>query len=68
MYTGTVTQLVTWLKNYKTAEGKGQNQLVSELPSSPADAVKIIDTCAARYKELKAGKVANPKGFYLGSS
>lgn len=47
---GTVTKLVTWLKNYKIPEGKGENQLVSELPSSPQDAVKIIETCNERYQ------------------
>ncbi|EWM28233.1 aps kinase atp sulfurlyase pyrophosphatase fusion protein [Nannochloropsis gaditana] len=63
---GTATQLVQWLKYYKTAEGKGVNSLVSEIPSSAAEAVQVIEACHARWQALKNGTAVDSDDFYLG--
>jgi hypothetical protein len=63
---GTITRLVQWLKYYKTAEGKGLNSLVSEIPSSAMEAVQIIETCHTRWQTLKNGTSVEGKDFFLG--
>jgi len=65
-FLGTATQLVQWLKYYKTAEGKGVNSLVSEIPSSAAEAVQVIEACHARWQALKNGTAVDSDDFYLG--
>ena len=63
---GTITRLVQWLKYYKTAEGKGLNSLVSEIPSSASEAVQIIESCHARWQALKNGSSVEGSDFFLG--
>ncbi|GAB5030962.1 sulfate adenylyltransferase [Nannochloropsis oceanica] len=66
MKPGTITRLVQWLKYYKTAEGKGVNSLVSEIPTSAMEAVQIIESCHTRWQTLKNGTSAEGKDFFLG--
>jgi 3'-phosphoadenosine 5'-phosphosulfate synthase len=62
---GTIAKLVQWLKNYKTADGKPVNSLVSDIPSPPSEAVRIIDVCYGRWQALKSGEIQGT-GFYIG--
>lgn len=63
--TGTIAKLVDWLKNYKIPDGKGQNKLVSETPSTKAEALKLIEETHQRYNVLKQAGPGD-SGFYLG--
>jgi hypothetical protein len=56
---------VQWLKYYKTPDGKGVNKLVSDNPSSPTDAVSVIEACHSRWQALTTGVVQNTSGFAL---
>ena len=53
---GVTARLVHWFKFYKTAEGKGVNQMTSEIPSSPSDALKIIRKTHEAYLNLFKNK------------
>ncbi|KAJ1432668.1 3-phosphoadenosine 5-phosphosulfate synthase-like protein 2 [Ochromonadaceae sp. CCMP2298] len=64
-YPGTVDRLVDWLKNYKTSDGKPQNTLTSDEPTSPAAAKAIITEVSEFYQSLILGEVAQPDGYYL---
>ena len=59
--------MVNWLKMYKTSDGKPENVLTSDLPSSKAEAVAIIDECHQRWLRLKSGLQPNTYGFYISS-
>jgi len=63
---GVKAGIIDWMKNYKTAEGKGVNKLFSEEFSSAKDAQAIVQETAEHYEELVKGKVENKDGFYLG--
>lgn len=63
---GTIMRLVQWLKYYKTAEGKGLNSLISEIPSSATEAVQIIESCHTRWQALKNGTSVEGSDFFLG--
>ena len=62
---GTKESIVDWMKNYKTAEGKGVNELHSEQFTTPTQARKIVAEVADQYDELINGEVENSDGFYL---
>ena len=62
---GTINRLVDWLKRYKTADGKKENALVSDIPSGPADAIELIDIANEGWRSLKSGSRANDKEYYL---
>jgi 3'-phosphoadenosine 5'-phosphosulfate synthase len=64
-FPGTVDRLVDWLKNYKTSDGKPQNTLTSDEPTSPAAAKAIITEVSEFYQSLILGEVAQPDGYYL---
>jgi 3'-phosphoadenosine 5'-phosphosulfate synthase len=64
-YPHTVSRLVDWLKNYKTSDGKPQNSLTSDEPTSPAAAVRIIDEVSAFYQKLVSGETPSPEGYQL---
>ena len=49
---GVTARLVHWFKFYKTAEGKGANEITSETPSSPEDALKIVQKTHEAYVNL----------------
>jgi 3'-phosphoadenosine 5'-phosphosulfate synthase len=52
---GVVDQLVDWLKNYKTSDGKGVNSLKQDKPTTPQEALDIIEEVADFYQELISG-------------
>jgi 3'-phosphoadenosine 5'-phosphosulfate synthase len=56
---------VDWLKNYKTSDGKPQNTLTSDEPTSASDAVAIITEVSEFYQALINGDVTAPDGYYL---
>jgi 3'-phosphoadenosine 5'-phosphosulfate synthase len=64
----TISKLVDWLKNYKTAEGKGQNTLTHEHPVSVEVAKGLIKEVHQFYQELIDGTVSqksDEEEFYL---
>lgn len=64
-YPGSLARLVDWLKNYKTSDGKPQNTLTSDEPTSPAEAVRIIDEVSEFYRKLIAGETPAPADYQL---
>jgi len=52
---GVTAKLVDWLKNYKTSDGKPQNRLKQDEPTTAADATAIIREVNTYYKNLLAG-------------
>jgi 3'-phosphoadenosine 5'-phosphosulfate synthase len=62
---GVTARLVDWLKNYKTSDGKPQTKLKQDEPTTPAEALRIIDEVHGFYNKLIAGETPNPKGYYL---
>jgi len=62
---GIVAKLIDWLKMYKTSDGKGENSLAQEFPTTADEAIKIIQECHLRWEALKAHQVPDT-GFYLG--
>jgi inorganic pyrophosphatase len=63
---GTAAKLADWLKRYKTAEGKGENALASEVPSGVAAALEIVAATNMRWSRLVRGEAANPKQHFVG--
>jgi 3'-phosphoadenosine 5'-phosphosulfate synthase len=64
-YPHTVKRLVDWLKNYKTSDGKPQNKLTSDEPTTPAEAMAIIDEVSEFYRKLVSGETVSPEGYQL---
>lgn len=65
---GVVSQLVDWLKNYKTSDGKGVNKLKQEEPTTADEAVQIIEEVHGFYNALVSGNYdTTPLGYYLPS-
>jgi 3'-phosphoadenosine 5'-phosphosulfate synthase len=64
-YPHTVARLVDWLKNYKTSDGKPQNTLTSDEPTTPAEAIAIIDEVSEFYRKLVSGETPSPEGYQL---
>ena len=56
---------MNWLKLYKTSDGKPANFLTSDVPSSKAEALAVIDECHQRWVRLKSGLQQNNYGFYI---
>ena len=52
MKPGTTAQLVHWLKRYKTSDGKGENSLAQEEPTTVAQAMEIVTETNLRWKRL----------------
>ena len=57
---GVTGRLVDWLKNYKTSDGKPQNRLKQEAPTSAMDAVRIINEVSEFYKRLYRSGSSSP--------
>jgi 3'-phosphoadenosine 5'-phosphosulfate synthase len=51
---GVTAMLVHWFKFYKTSDGKPENTLVRDVPSSAADAINIIKETHEAYVGLKS--------------
>lgn len=65
-----IKDLIHWLKNYKTSDGKPQNSLTKETPNSAKEAMEIIKEVHGFYQELVGNKVTDLeviKGFELPS-
>lgn len=62
---GITAKLVDWLKNYKTSDGKPQNRLKREEPSTPAEAIATIKQVQEMYRKLIHGETPAPAGYYL---
>jgi hypothetical protein len=60
-----LSRIVAGLNNYKTSDGKPQNSLTSDEPTSPAEAVRIIDEVSAFYQKLVSGETPSPEGYQL---
>jgi len=63
---GITAKLIDWLKMYKTSDGKPENFLSSEFPTTKAEAVAIIEECHERWSKLKNGQTINKDGLYIG--
>jgi len=64
---GVTEALATWLKLYKTADGKPANRLRQDAPTPRAEALEIIRHCSERYQALMAGEIPDT-GFWLRGS
>jgi len=64
-YPHTVERLVDWLKNYKTSDGKPQNSLTSDEPTSASEAIRIIEEVSEFYRKLISGETPSPEGYQL---
>ena len=67
---GVIDNLVDWLKNYKTSDGKPVNRLAQEDPTSAAEAMDIIEQVSDFYEDLISGNVElsdAEEEFYLPS-
>jgi 3'-phosphoadenosine 5'-phosphosulfate synthase len=62
---GTKESIIDWMKMYKTAEGKGINELHSEEFTTPRQAKAIVEEVAGHYQELIDGDVGNDDEFFL---
>lgn len=49
---GTVEKFKTWLKRYKTSDGKPANSLASETPRDAREALAVVDEVHARWSAL----------------
>ena len=71
---GTTARLVDWLKRYKTSDGKPENSLARDTPTSVREAMDIINETHSRWRDLcgrTRPKTAIPKGaesFWLDSA
>jgi len=70
---GTTERLIDWLKRYKTSDGKPENNLAKDIPTSVNEAVSIIEETHQRWRTL-CGKSGGPSsslkgtdGFWLSS-
>lgn len=67
---GTIERLKDWLKRYKTSDGKAENSLASEEPTSVKEAMDLIEETHSRWKNLcgkGTGYVSGDHGFWLES-
>ena len=56
---GVTAMLLDWLKNYKTSDGKPVNRLKQDTPTSPTEAIKIIQEVNGYYKNLLSGNMSD---------
>merc|ERR1712087_102654 len=49
---GTTARLIDWLKRYKTSDGKPENSLAQEFPTTATEAMAIIEETNQRWKHL----------------
>jgi 3'-phosphoadenosine 5'-phosphosulfate synthase len=65
---GTLANLVDWLINYKTTDGKPQNTLAQPEPTTVEQAVAIIEATNKQWQALRAGTAKHDAGFCLKKS
>merc|ERR1711988_412652 len=61
---GVLENLVEWLKQYKTTDGKAVNELASDTPKTAAEASAVIAECHESWKGLVA-RGPGSTGFWL---
>ena len=49
---GVLGKLLDWLKNYKTSDGKPVNRMASDTPTTPEQAIAVIEEVSAMYQKL----------------
>lgn len=49
---GTTARLIDWLKRYKTSDGKPENSLAQDVPTSVDEALSIIEETHQRWRRL----------------
>ena len=64
---GVTASLVDWLKNYKTSDGKPQNRLKHDEPTTAEAAVKVVQEVSEFYQKLIKGETPAPEGYFLPS-
>eukprot|EP00978_Attheya_sp_CCMP212_P036612 scaffold167526_cov46-Attheya_sp.AAC.1 len=66
---GHLEKLVDWLKRYKTSDGKGENALAQETPTTRSQALEIIEETHQRWRQLCKSDsfVKGTNGFSLDS-
>jgi 3'-phosphoadenosine 5'-phosphosulfate synthase len=67
---GTIDRLKDWLKRYKTSDGKPENSLASEDPTSADATMELVKETHMRWKNLcgkGTGYVSSDYGFWLQS-
>jgi len=67
MKPGTLAKLIDWLKRYKTSDGKPENKLSSDIPSSVQEASAIIKETHRRWAKLCGDQTDNVWGLWLDS-
>jgi inorganic pyrophosphatase len=66
---GALGQIQEWLRTYKVYEGKGENQFgYGGKILSAERTIEIIHENNGFYQDLKAGKVENKSGLWLGKN
>lgn len=61
-----VDEIREWFKMYKTADGKPENTFAFEGRAMDRDfATKVVEETHHSWKELRAGKLENPKKLWL---
>jgi 3'-phosphoadenosine 5'-phosphosulfate synthase len=56
---GVTAKLIDWMKNYKTSDGKPQNRLSKEEPTTPSEALHVIEEVHGFYNKLISGQVSD---------
>lgn len=62
---GTIANLIDWLKNYKTSDGKPQNRLKSAKPTTPAEALALITEVHESWVKLVKGETENTENYFI---
>jgi len=65
---GTLNRLKQWLKRYKTSDGKPENTLASEEPSTPEEAIGLVEETHARWEALVGDHALGDAGFWFPTS
>jgi 3'-phosphoadenosine 5'-phosphosulfate synthase len=69
---GTTDRLIDWLKRYKTSDGKPENNLARDTPTSISEAMSIIEETHQRWRvlcghEASTSFLKGTDGFWLSS-
>ena len=62
---GITKNLVDWLKNYKTSDGKPANTLKSDTPTTVDEALDLVTEVHESWRKLVKGETENTFGYYI---
>ncbi|CAM9525447.1 unnamed protein product [Phaeothamnion confervicola] len=62
---GTLAKIKDWLINYKTSDGKPQNELASDRPRNAGEAAAVIAETHQRWESLVGGAAPHDDAFWL---